>query len=166
MLKKLFLILLIAAPVSSFAQDKFAYLNWQEVFYKMPEMKDVEAKLATKQETIKKNVAAIESEYNTLLEKFKSDTTSVTESIYADREKQLQQLQERYQNFVQTSQTEYQKEQETLLAPLHQKMTKAVKEVGDENHYVFIVDSSALLYTGSAAVDAAPKVKTKLNITE
>ena len=64
MLKKLFLLLLIVAPVSIFAQDKLAFINAEEVFSKMPELKEVESKLATKSETIRKNLTALEKEYN------------------------------------------------------------------------------------------------------
>ena len=64
MLKKLFLLLLIVAPVSMVAQDKLAFINAEEVFSKMPELKDVESKLATKSEAIRKNATAIEEEYN------------------------------------------------------------------------------------------------------
>ena len=166
MLKKLFLMLLIATPLSIYAQDKIAYINSQEIFYKMPEMKDVETKLAAKQEQIKKNAAAIQDEYQKKYEGFKNDTTIPTQSVLEDRQRQLQQLEERYQNFIQSSENEFKKEQETLIAPLHQKMTKVIKEVGDENRYTLIIDSGALLYTGTSAVDASSKVKVKLNITD
>lgn len=167
MLKKLFLFLLVAAPLSGFAQEKFAYINAQEVFAKMPEMKDVESKLMAKQAVMKKNMEAIEAEYTKKIEIFqKTPTDSITQSIALDRQKELEQLRERYQNFNEQSQAELQKEQETLLAPLHQKLVQAIKEVGDENNYTYIFDRSAMLYVNPSAIDASKAVKTKLNIKE
>lgn len=167
MLKKLILLLIVIAPMTIFAQDKIAFINSNEIFSKMPELKDVESKLATKRETITKNAAAIEKEYNDLVEMFGKDSTSnLTESIILDRQNQLESLQKRYQDFMQTSQAEYGKEQETLLAPVQQKMRQAIQTVGTENNYTYILDAGALLHVGANAIDASKLVKAKLGITD
>ena len=166
MFKKLILLLIVIAPMSMFAQDKIAYINANEIFSKMPELKDVETKLAAKSETIKKNAAAIEAEYTKKLEEFQKDTTNLTESILLDRQTQLDGLRDRYQNFVQTSQAEFEKEQQTLITPIQQKMRQAIKDVGDENNYAYILDAATLLHIGSHATDASKMVKTKLGITD
>ena len=132
----------------------------------MPELKDVETKLAAKSETIKKNAAAIEAEYTKKVEEFQKDTTNLTESILLDRQTQLDGLRDRYQNFVQTSQAEFEKEQQTLITPIQQKMRQAIKDVGDENNYAYILDAATLLHIGSHATDASKMVKTKLGITD
>jgi outer membrane protein len=149
-----------------FAQDKIAYINANEIFSKMPELKDVETKLAAKSETIKKNAAAIEAEYTKKVEEFQKDTTNLTESILLDRQTQLDGLRDRYQNFIQTSQAEFEKEQQTLMTPIQQKMRQAIKDVGDENNYAYILDAATLLHIGSHATDASKMVKTKLGITD
>ncbi|MFT3993358.1 MAG: OmpH family outer membrane protein [Dysgonomonas sp.] len=166
MLKKLFLLLFVAAPFTLFAQDKIAYLNTQEIFAKMPEIKDVQEKLKAKSEAMDTSAKAIEKEYADLVEKFQKDSTEVTASVVADRQKQLEQLQERYQNFVQTSQAELEQERDKLFAPLQQKMRQAIKDVGDENNYTYIIDAAALVHVGSNAVDAGKVVKTKLGIVD
>ena len=166
MFKKLFLLLLVVAPLAMFAQDKIAFVNAEEVFSKMPELKDVESKLATKSESIKKNIAALEKEYNDKLEAFRGDTANLTEAIILDRNKQLEDLQTRYQTFLQTSQQEYEKEQQSLITPLQEKLRGAIKTVGDESGYTYILNAGALLYSSpSNAVDAGSKVKAKLGIT-
>lgn len=166
MFKKLILLLFVLAPITIFAQEKIAYINADEIFSKMPELKDVESKLATKSEAIKKNAAAIETEYNALVDKFSNDTTNLTESILLDRQTQLESLQKRYQDFLQTSQAEFQKEQQTLIAPIQQKMRQAIKTVGDENNYTYVLDAATLLYFSSHAIDANKLVKAKLGITD
>ncbi|MDR2954095.1 MAG: OmpH family outer membrane protein [Prevotella sp.] len=166
MFKKLFLLLLIVAPISAFAQNKIAYVNAQEIFFKMPEMKDVESQLATERETIQKRSAEIETEFNTLAEKFQKDTTGLSESLLLDRQNQLDALRQRYQSYVQTSGAEFEKKQQSLLQPLQEKMMRAIKEVGDENSYTCIIEAASLLYVGSSALDASKLVKTKLNITD
>lgn len=166
MLKKLILLLLIVAPVSIFAQDKIAYVNSQELFMKMPEMKTVETQLATESETIRKNSDAIRAEYNALLEKFKADTTQISESLLLDRQNQLEGLQKRFNDYAETSSAEFEKKRQGLLTPLQEKLMKAIKEVGDENNYTYILETGALMYVGASAVDANKAVKVKLGITE
>jgi outer membrane protein len=152
--------------MSIFAQDKIAYINANEIFSKMPELKDVETKLAAKSEIIKKTATGIEAEYTKKVEEFQKDTTNLSESILLDRQTQLDGLRDRYQNFIQTSQSEFEKEQQSLIAPIQQKMKQAIKEVGDENNYAYILDAATLLHIGSHATDASKMVKAKLGITD
>jgi len=166
MLKKLILLLFIVAPITIFAQDKIAFINAGEIFSKMPELKEVETKLATKRETITKQATAIQTEYQTKLEQFSKDTTTVTQSILVDRQSELETLEKRYQDFIQNSQADFEREQQTLLAPLQQKMRQAIKDVGDENNFVYILDAASLLHVGNSAIDASKQVKTKLGITD
>jgi len=164
MLKKLVILLFIVAPLSVFAQDKIAYINTQEVFSLLPELKDVESKFATKQEEIKKNAAAMEAEYQAKLDAFSKDSTTVTESIVMDRQKQLQQIQERYEIYVQNSSKELQDYQQQLLSPLQQKLQKAIQKVGADKGYTYIVEAGVLLYTGANAVNVGDAVKAELGI--
>lgn len=166
MLKKLFLLLIFVAPISLVAQEKIAYMSYQEILLKMPELKDIESKLATKRESIQTNEAAIKSEFNKKVEEYQALTDDSSPSVRSDLEKQIQQIQERYEAFIQTSQTELQKEQETLVAPLHDKLQKTIKTVGDELGYTYIIDRSALLYVGANAIDVSKQIKTKLGITD
>jgi outer membrane protein len=147
------------------AQDKIAYVNADEIYSKMPELKEVETKLAAKGEVIKKNIAAIEKEFNDKVEIFRTDTTGLSEAIILDRNKQLEDLRARYETFVQSSNQDMEKEHQTLVAPVQEKLRNAIKAVGDENGYTYIFNAGALLHVGSSAVDAGPKVKTKLGIT-
>lgn len=165
MLKKLFALMLAIAPLAVVAQElKVAYINTSEVFGQMPELKEVESKLATKQEEIKKTLTAIETEYNKKVEEFKASKETPTAALVADREKQLQQLQERYQAFAQTSETEFQQLRQTLIAPVQEKLQKAIKAVGVEQGFTYIIEAGAAQYIGPKAVDAAPLVKAKLGI--
>jgi outer membrane protein len=164
MLKKLIILLVIASPVCLSAQDKLAYIITNEVFSQMPELKDIETKLATKQEEIKKNVTAMETEYNNMLERFKSSTDSLSQSVVEDRRKQVEQLQERYETYVQNSSKELETLRQQLLAPVQQKFQKAVQDVGAEQGYTYIIDAQAIMYVNPNAVNAGPLVKTKLGI--
>lgn len=164
MIKKLIILLFILAPLAGYAQEKFAHINTQEIFAQMPELKDIESKLATRQEEIKKNLAEMEAEYQKKLEQFGKDTTTVTESILADRQKQIQQIQERYETYAQTSGKEISEYQQQLLAPVQQRLQKAIQKVGADKGYTYIIEAGALLYTSPSAVNIGDAVKAELGI--
>ena len=167
MLKKLIILLFAIAPLALVAQEsKIAYINSQELFGMMPELASIETQLNTKQEQIKKNAAALEAEYNTKIEEFQKSTDDVTESIIIDRQKQIQQIEERYQAFMQNSQKEVQDLQQKLLAPVQEKLQKAIRAVGEESGYVYILDlaTGSVAYHSPTAIDANPLVKAKLGI--
>jgi len=164
MVKKLILVLLVIAPLTALAQEKYAYVNAQEVLNKMPELGTMENKLVAKQETIKKNMEGMQKEYEDKV-KLLSDTVNVTQSIMLDRYHQVEQLKERIQTFVSNSEAEYRKEQETLFAPIQQKLQQAISDVGSTSSYTYIFDINMLLYINPKATDATKQVKTKLGIT-
>lgn len=167
MLKKLIILFFAIAPLALVAQEsKIAFVNSQELFGSMPELSSIETQMNTKQEQVKKNAAALETEYNNKMEEFKNSTDEVTEALLMDRQKQIQQIEERYQTFMQNSQKEVQDLQQKLLAPVQEKLQKAIRDVGEEKGYTYILDiaSGSIAYHSPTAIDANPLVKAKLGI--
>lgn len=163
MLKKLVILFLVLAPLGVFAQDKLAYINTQEIFAQMPELKDVESKLATKQEEIKKNMSALETEFQTKIQELAGPSGNV-ENLTEDQQKQLQDIRQRYETYVETSDKEFGELRQQLLTPLQQKMQKAIQEVGAEGGFTYILELGVIPYTSTSAVDAGKLVKAKLGI--
>jgi outer membrane protein len=164
MLKKLIILFFIVAPIGVYAQDKLAYINTQEIFVQMPEIKDVESQLATKQEEIKKTLTSMQGEYDKKMEEFKNSKEEPSESVLMDRQKQIQDIQSRYETYLETSDKEFQELRQKLLAPLQEKLQTAIKSVGAEQGYTYIIEVGALPYMSASAVDAGKFVKTKLSI--
>ncbi|MBZ4651944.1 MAG: outer membrane protein (OmpH-like) [Proteiniphilum sp.] len=156
------------APLAAVAQEvKIAYLNAQEIFSAMPEISGIETQLNSKQEEISKNGQALVDEFNKKTEEFdKNKATS--ETVLKDQQRQLAQIQERYQVYLQNSQQEMQQLQQQLLEPINRKIADAIKAVGDENSYTFIFDvstaQSPIVYVSPTAVNITPMVKSKLGI--
>lgn len=169
MIKKILLAVLLAAPMCLSAQTlKFGTVNTQEVFNLMPDK-------ATAENTLKETAAKYDAEGKKLQEAFaqlqadyeKLEADATTPKAIKDR--RMQELQETYQkiqNFQQTASQELQRTQETLLAPIMDKLQNAIKAVGAEGGYTFIYDMSmgVVLYAGNGAEDVTPQVKAKLGI--
>ena len=168
MIKKLIILLLVVAPIAAVAQNaKLAHINTQEIFSQMPEIPGIETQLNNQQEEISKNGQAIVDEFNRKAEEFQKTATTASDAIKADQQKQLDQLNERYQMFLQNSQRTMEELRQKLLAPVQQKIADAIKAVGDEKGYTYVFDLDAgnLVYVSTTgAEDATPLVKTKLGI--
>ena len=168
MLKKLLIVCIALAPLAAVAQDvKIAYINTQEIFTAMPELSSIETQLITKQEEINKNGQALIDEFNKKLEEFENNPAA-SETLQQDQQKQLAQIQERFQVYQQNSQQELNQLQQQLLEPINKKIADAIKVVGDENSYTFVFDvatmQSPIVYVSPTATDITALVKTKLGL--
>ena len=164
-MKKLIVLLLMILPLGAIAQEvKIAYVKTQEVFMAMPEVSEMEKKLADLNEKYKGELKLMQDEYQKKYADFIQQQDSLTENIKLRRMQEIQDIQTRMDNFVQMGQQDVQKQQQDLLIPIQQKLQDAIKAVGDEKGYTYIIDPAASLYTGSNAVDATPFVRTKLGL--
>jgi outer membrane protein len=64
--------------------------------------------------------------------------------------------------------TIFQKKQEEIMAPIFEKLQNAIKEVGAEKGFTYILDESTqvILYHAPSAVDAEPLVRAKLGLAK
>jgi outer membrane protein len=164
---KKFIILAVAILFSSgaFAQGvKIALANTQEIISAMPELSDMEKKIAALNEEYKNTLQTMQDEYNKKYETFVSQQDSLPENIKLLRMQELEDIRGRMDNVYQVAQSDVTKKQQELFAPIQQKVLDAIKTVGTENGYSYILDSGAILFKGNDAIDATPLVKAKLGL--
>lgn len=164
-MKKLIVLLLMILPLGAIAQEvKIAFVKTQEVFMAMPEVSVMEKQMADLNEKYRVELKQMQDEYQKKYSDFVAQQDSLTENIKLRRMQEIQDIQERMDNFVQVAQQDVQKKQQELLQPIQQKLHEAIQKVGEEKGYTYIIDPAALLYTGTNAVDATPFVRTKLGL--
>ena len=164
-MKKLIIFLLMMLPLSLFAQEsKIAVVNTQEVIQAMPEFADMQKKMTDLEAKYKNEMQVMNEEYNKKYADFIAQQDSLTENIKMRRMQELEDMQQRTQNFVQISQQDYQKSQGELFAPIQEKLKKAIDAVGAEKGYTYILDPQIVLFSGNSAIDATQFVKAKLGI--
>ena len=164
-MKKLIVLLLMILPLGAIAQEvKIAFVKTQEVFMAMPEVSGMEKQMADLYEKYRVELKQMQDEYQKKYSDFVAQQDSLTENIKLRRMQEIQDIQERMDNFVQVAQQDVQKKQQELLQPIQQKLHEAIQKVGEEKGYTYIIDPAALLYTGTNAVDATPFVRTKLGL--
>lgn len=162
-MKKIILILAVFAPMMAFA-DKLGYVNTAELFQSMPEVAKVRAQMDTINSQYEAQLTMMQEEFQKKVSDYQSAQATMPDGIRQMKEQELQEMQQRIQTFYQTADQDIQKKQQELIAPIQDKMLKAIQAVGDKDGYTFIFDSSALLYKSDAALDAQPAVRKQLGI--
>ncbi len=167
MIKRFLLAALVALPMCVAAQTlKFGTVNSQEIFNLMPDKATAESTLQSVSEKYQTEFTNLQQEFEKKYKEFQELDPTTPQSIKDRRMQELQENQQKIQNFQQMAAQDLQKQQETLLAPITDKIQKAIQAVGAEGGYTFIYDLSipAVVYSGAGAEDVTPQVKAKLGI--
>ena len=144
-MKKIIITIMLALPMLASAQ-KFGHINTQELFAQMPEVNQVKLKMDTIQAQYENQLASMNEEFQKKVQDYQTQEATMADAIKQIRQQELQE------------------KQQELLAPVHEKMTKAIKAVGERENYTYIFDSAAMVHIGNDAIDATPAVKKELGI--
>ena len=165
MIKKFLLFVLVMFPVVSFAQEaKIAYVNYSEVAYAMPEYKQMIDSLQKKDQQFQTEMKSINDEYTKKYSDFIAVQETLDESIKIRRYQEIENIRVSAENFQQVASQQMEELQNALMTPVTNKLQKAVDEIGSENNFLYILDSTVLRYTSPSATNATPLVKRKLGI--
>jgi outer membrane protein len=160
---------LAAATLSVGAQPayKFGHINGQELLTLMPERDSAEAKYMAYGKDLEEQVELMQVEYNNKLQTYQQKAKTWSDAIREAKEKELQDLGQRIQEFQVTAREDLNKRQGELLRPVLEKATGAVKKVGKDNGFTYIYDTSnnSLLYWDvEQSISVLDLVKKELNI--
>lgn len=162
-MKKLIVILALAMPMLVSAQ-KLGYVNTSELFAQMPEVAKIKLQMDTIQSQYENQLTMMQEEFQKKAQDYQNQAASMTDAIRQIREQELQEMQQRIQLFYQTAEQDITKKQQELLAPVHERMAKAINAVGEKEGYTYIFDSAAMVYIAPTAENVMPSVKKELKI--
>lgn len=167
MLKKIALVLLCALPLGIFAQElKIGHVDSQGLMMAMPELGEIEKKIAAASEEWTKELQTMQEEYTTKLKDYQEKFATMPESIKQVRQSEIADIEQRYMSMQQVAASDLEKMQQDLVAPIQEKIRKAINEVAAENNYTYIMDVQVLHYHSPKSNDITPLVKKKLNIAQ
>ena len=165
MLKKIVLFAFLCFPLGMIAQDvKIAHVNSMEVFNVMPETAAAETEFAKFSQEITTELQRMEEEYNRKVTEFQQSSDSLAQNIKVRRMQEIQDLRERTGIFYEQSQQDISKKRDELNTPIIQRIQSAIKAVGDEQNYTYIMEMGAFVYVSPKSIDATPQVKAKLGL--
>ena len=129
---------LIAGSTSVFAQ-KLGCINMQELIFAMPETAEMQKNLEAYQKELQDQLETISVEFNNKLADYtklvNDKNTPMSDSVKQLKEKELNDLKTRYDEFAQMSQQDMQKRQGELLEPIIVKAQNAVTDLG---YYIYV----------------------------
>jgi len=162
-MKKVLVILALVLPMMASAQ-KYGHINTQELFQLMPELKDVTARLDSLNKQYEDLLVKMQEEYQKKAQEYEQKAATMPDAMKQIQEEELYTMQQRLQTTYQTAQQDIQQKRQEYVAPVQEKMVKAIQAVGQEKGFTYIFDSAAMVYIDPAATDLMADVKAKLGI--
>ncbi|KAA9353556.1 OmpH family outer membrane protein [Larkinella humicola] len=129
-----------AAPTASV---KIGYTNMEYILQNMPESKDIQNQITIQRTQLEKNYQEMSKEFQDKLASYEKGQAQMSDLIKADKEKELQGLQQRIQEFQANSSTQLQTKYNQLVNPVMQKIQKNIDAVAKESGFTFIFNLDA-----------------------
>ena len=167
-MKKLFILIAAILGVCTVSAQKFARINLQEIIVAMPEFSAAQKNLEAFGKDLQEQMEQIQVDFNNKLADFQKNQENMAASVKQIKQQELEQLQQRYAEFQQIAQQDFQKKEGELLEPVQKKAQEAVNKVAKANGYIAVFNTSvpSLAYFDEAQLtDIAALVKKELGIT-
>jgi len=164
-MKKLFIIMLMLAPMAAFAQ-KFGHVNSQEIIQAMPEFAKARTDIETLTKQYEADLKAMQEELQKKSEAYEKEQATLPANIKQRRETELQEMYQKIQQSYQDNQQALAKEQQEKMQAITTKVLDAIKQVGTAGGYVYIMDlTSGIPYISTTlSTDVTAQVKAKLGL--
>ena len=167
-MKKLILMLALCAPLSTFAQQKFGHLNSQEIMSQMPEFIKARGEVEAQAKTYENDLKSMQEELTRKNDEYEKGKSTMNATAQKQKETELQTLYQKIQQAYQDNQQALSKLQQDKMQPITTKLLNAIKAVGDQGKYVYIMDvASGIPYISQTqSKDVTAEVKAQLAKTK
>ena len=168
MKKVLISIIVVVFTTCTFAQTaiKLGHINSQELLQAMPESDSAQSKLEKMVKELQNQMEAMQVEFNNKYQDYISKKDTYSELIKQTKESELQEMNQRIQQFQQTADQDVQKKRTEIFKPVLDKANKAISDVAKENNFTYVFDISAgtVIYHSETSTDILLLVKQKLGL--
>ena len=168
--KLLVALVLVSLTLTSFGQAKlkFGHIDSNILITVMPEREKAQTDLQAYANELEDQLGVMKNEFDTKYEAYLQQEGTLNDIVKETKQKELQDMQVRIQEFQVSAQEMYQKKEAELLQPIIDRANDAIQQVGKENGYTYIFDVGvgAVVYFSPDSEDILPLVKAKLGITE
>ena len=165
-MKKLFVMLMMLAPMAAFAQAKFGHVNSQEVIQAMPEYTKARTDIEALTKQYEADLKSMQEELQKKAEAFEKEESTLPENIKQRRQTELQDMYQKIQQSYQDNQQALAKEQSEKMQAITTKVLEAIKTVGQTGGYVYIMDlTGGIPYISTTlSTDVTAQVKAQLGL--
>ncbi len=173
-MKRIFLTLTALIILGSFSANaqKVGYCEIEKIISIMPEYEQAKAKLEGEMQEIQNQAEEMQVEFNNKYKEYTdnlalddNDPKKWSPAIQQVKEQELQQLQQRIQDFQLTAQQSFQDRQLELIQPITDKVDSVLDVIMAEDGYLYIIKDLSIIQVNKKKVDdVGPKVKQKLGL--
>lgn len=164
-MKKLLLMLMMFAPLATFAQ-KFGHVNAQDIIQIMPDYTKAKTEIDALQAQYEADLKSMQDELQKKGEAFEKEQATLPDNIKQRRQQELQEMYQKIQQSYQDNQQALQKASAEKMQAITTKVINAIKEVGQAGGYVYIMDvAGGVPYISTTlSTDVTAQVKAKLGL--
>ncbi len=159
---------LMITGIAKGQEAKFGHIDLQALIQLMPEKTTAEATYNKQVKEMEDQFATMQKELEDKYKEYISKRDSLSEIVKSAKEADINDLQQRIQNFQQVAQQQLGAKQNEMLKPIFEKAKKAVSDVAKEKGLIYVFDVSGelgtVLYHSNESLDLLPLAKTKLGI--
>ena len=160
-MKKLILMLMLMAPLATFAQ-KFGKVNTNTIMQALPEISKINGELEATAKQYENELKAMQDELQRQAEAYDKGKSTMNATAQKSKEQELQQLYQKYQQTQMDNQKALQKAQQDKMQPIINKVRSAIENVGKAGGYTYIFEEGVAIYTGTNVEDVTSKVQAEL----
>ncbi len=173
-LLKLTLAMVFVLGASSASAQKLGRVDLAAIVPNMPEYTEAVANLETYGKDLQNQLEQIQVEFNQKYADYDKNMNTYNDTVRQMKESELQQLQQRFDEFRQIAQQDMQKKEAELMEPIYEKANAAVNTVAKAGGYAVIFSTAGdqaaaagLAYFDPAQVkDITAEVKKQLGIVD
>ena len=157
----------IVLPATAQHAYKFGHLNVSELIVLMPERDSALAKLEAYAKDLQEQIETLQVELNNKLNVYQTKQATWSAAILEAKQKELQEMNQRVEEFQRTAQEDFSRMQQTLLQPVLDKAKASIAKVGKDNGFTYIFDiSTGVLqyFNTDHSENILPLVKAELKI--
>ena len=164
-MKKILFALLMFVPMATFAQ-KFGHVNTQEIIQAMPEFAAARTEIEKLTQQYEADLKQMQDELQKKAEQFEKEEATLPENIKTRRNQELQDLYQRIQQTYQDNQQALGKAQQEKMQVITNKVIEAIKVIGQEGGYVYVMETGAGIpyISTTLSTDVTAQVKAKLGL--
>ncbi len=147
---------------------KFGHLETMAILEAMPEAQEVQKIIDDESNKIESQLTVLQEDFSKMYKdvEMQAQNNQLSERELEEKQQELEETYSKIQEFVAISRQSLQQKQSELIAPLIQKLNRAIEAVGANNDFTYIFDYnvSYIPVVGAQSIDVAPLVKKQLGL--
>ena len=143
-LRRSLIILAVVVPTALLTAQtqKIGFVNSTTIFNSLPEAKDATKRLEAISKPVQDSLEMMQKDLQTKYDEYQKKADLMTDAGKRSAQQEIQELQQRARDYAQTKDQELAKQREKIIAPLKDKILKAIARIAKTEKYNYVFDQN------------------------